>query len=105
VHVRIVHVLRNREDITVVAVDSFTQLLNTEAVPQLGCLISLFLLQVYIVAEILIGVGLEVGEVGYVVIVLEGVAEGQRIQVGALRLFILVNVAGDVVLVIFVIRL
>lgn len=105
VHVSFVHIVSDAQYVTCIIVDSFAQLLYSETVLKRWCLISLLLKQINVVLEVLIGVWLEIGEIGYVVVMLEGIAERERVEIGALRFFIFVNVAGDVILIIVIVRL
>lgn len=105
VHVRFVHVVRYTEHIASIIVNSFAQLLYSEAVLKCWGFISLFLKQIDIILEVLIGVRLEIGEKGYIVVMLKGVTERERVQIGTLRFLIFIDITRDVVLIVVIVRL
>ena len=104
-HVGFIYIVRNGEYVADIFVYGVAKFLYSETILQCRCVISLLLYAVDIVLQVLVSVGREVAEEDRVVVMLESVAEGQRVQVGALRLLILVHITGDVVFIVFIVRL
>jgi hypothetical protein len=78
----IIYVFCHSQHIAIIAHNSVAQFLHFEHVPQRYTLVLLFFEGPYVVFEVFVGVGLEIGEKDYVIVILKGVTEREGVQIG-----------------------